>query len=395
MGKRPRRALAAGVLVLIAAVATVVAARHIEQARVEQTRFERGETEVVVTDLAGSMQVRVFKAGAVLGAEAEVANASAGPLWLRPGDYYVSADTARETLLFPVTLTHFRCGPDEDGQFLITMRAAPPEAPPESSFAHIPSGHFLMGERTNPREPHYVWLSSYYIGRFEVTNAEFQEFLREPGGYNGAENWTEEGRRWKASNSCTASATLAPNQAEYRRFGQPDQPVTSVSWFEAHAYCRWLTAKSAKHRWRFKLPTDAQWEKAARGPDGFDYGLSRRISDEESKLYNWKKNPIAEETVVGVEPTKQRYRPNRYGIYHMSGNVAEWTQSAFQPFSRAAPYREEDARNRDSLPDQRTARGGSWYCASIALLSTSYLDAFLPGHRNNDLGFRVVVQVEP
>ena len=395
MRKWPKKALWAGALALIVAVAGVVAARHIEGARAEQAHFERGETEVVATDLAGSRQLRVYMAGVALGAETDVADASTGPVWLAKGDYFLRADTAGETLFFPVTLTHFRCGPDEDGRFLLTVRSAPREAPPSGSYAYIPSGHFLIGERTNPREPHYVWLSGYFVGRFEVTNAEFQEFLRDPGGYNSPENWTEEGLRWKASNTSQASAILAPDHAEHRRFGQPDQPVTGVSWFEAHAFCQWMTAMNRGRHWRFRLPTDAQWEKAARGQDGFDYGLSRRISDEEAKLYNWKKNPIAEETVIGVEETRRRFKPNRYGIYHMSGNIAEWTQSAFRPFSRTAPYTEEDARNRDSLPDQRTARGGSWYSASIALLSASYRDAFLPEHRNNDLGFRVAVQVEP
>ena len=135
-------------------------------------------------------------------------------------------------------------------------------------------------------------------------------------------------------------------------------------------------------------------EKAARGPDGFDYALGQSLSDAEAALYNWRKNPSVEETVVGNADTPRRYRPNRYGIYHMSGNVVEWTQSLYRPLSRNNPY-EDDDRNRDDLHGERVVRGGSWYSASAALLYIAYRDTFLPELRHHDLGFRVIARRVP
>jgi hypothetical protein len=127
---------------------------------------------------------------------------------------------------------------------------------------------------------------------FEVTNAQFKEFLLDPSGFATPENWTKQGREWMASNHSTASALMSPSAPDFGRFGQPEQPVTRVTWFEANAFCRWLTARAGEGRWRFTLPNDAEWEKGARGSDGFDYGLGMLISDKQIGLYNWRK-PLA------------------------------------------------------------------------------------------------------
>ena len=164
---------------------------------------------------------------------------------------------------------------------------------------------------------------------------------------------------------------LKPTDTDYQRFGQADQPVVQVNWFEANAFCHWLTKSVGRGKWIFALPTEAEWEKAARGPDNFDYGLGTNISDNEVILYNWKKNPGAEVTVVGLQETKSKYMPNRYGVYHMTGNVAEWTQSIYRTYSRQHPYVDDDDRNQDETPGERVLRGGSWYTASVAVLFVS------------------------
>jgi hypothetical protein len=118
------------------------------------------------------------------------------------------------------------------------------------------------------------------------------------------------------------------------------------------------------------------------------------ISDTEVPLYNWKKNPDAAVTVMGIRDSLIRYAPNRYGLYHMSGNVVEWTQSIFEPYNRERPYVDE-VRNRDQAQGRRVARGGSWYSASVALLYIPYRDAFQPEVANHDLGFRIVARPLP
>jgi formylglycine-generating enzyme required for sulfatase activity len=298
-----------------------------------------------------------------------------------------------------VPVLGYRLGPDREGSFVITVRPRvqtdPPLPRPESAgFARIPSGHFLIGDRETPREPHYVWLPEFYMAVFEVTNAEFRDFLRDVNGYASDEHWTEAGRVWKRREKSHTSASLSTADAEYMRFGQADQPVTSITWFEAVAYSRWLNTSRGGGRWTFALASDAEWEKAARGPDGLNYGLSAAISDAEAKLYNWKKNPDEPVTVIGFEETKRSFRPNRYGIYHASGNVAEWTSSAFLPYNREQPY-QDDKRNLPDTGGSRTVRGGSWYSATTTLLYMAYRDAFEPNLSSKDVGFRIVAKLNP
>jgi formylglycine-generating enzyme required for sulfatase activity len=390
--------LIAGALVGVLSAGAVVWVRMTAEERAEALRFERQETQLLVSNLPGA-RVRLYLAGKRLENAAEMAPWPAAGQWLPPGSYFLKVSQAEGEFYYPAPLTGYRRGPDRGGSLAITVRPAPPETPPrppggEADFVYIPSGHFLIGDRQNPREPHYVWLTGYFISAWEVSNAEFKAFRDDPAGYADGENWTAAGCAWRQENRCNATALLTPSDRDFRRFGLPDQPVVLVTWFEAGAYCRWLTRKIGGAKWVFALPTDAEWEKAARGPDNFEYGLSATVSDNEVALYNWKKNPDAPVSVVGRGPSLGVYGPNRYGLYHISGNVAEWTQSLFLPFSQRSPYREEQ-RNRDDASGQRTVRGGSWYSASIALLHLAYRDAFQPEHRGNDVGFRIVARPRP
>lgn len=146
-------------------------------------------------------------------------------------------------------------------------------------------------------------------------------------------------------------------------------------------------------RW-YSLPTEAEWEKAARGPDGLDYALSAGISDAEAGLYNWRKNPEAPVPLYGIGETAARFAPNRYGLYHMTGKVAEWTQSWHRPHNRVQPYA-DDERNHDDGSGARSVRGGSWYSAAISYLSIAYRDTFQPEHCSHEIGFRLVVRLLP
>jgi formylglycine-generating enzyme required for sulfatase activity len=233
------------------------------------------------------------------------------------------------------------------------------------------------------------------MAAFEVTNGEFRRFLGAADGYDDRSNWTADGWSWRGTGASQVTARLEASHADYRRFGLDDQPLVSVTWYEAHAYCRWLTRRLGADRWVFRLPTEAEWEKAARGPDSFDYGLGSTLSEPESGLYNWKKNPGADVTLVGWADTRKAYAPNRYGLYHASGNAAEWLRSAARPVTRAQPYEEHDGRNEDEGTADRVARGGSWYSASAVRLYLAYREEFPPNLSSNDLGFRIAAVLMP
>ena len=386
----------AGIVIIGIAITLLV---YRSNARQEQHHYDLEETQFFLSNLAGA-NVSLFKAGVSIEAAVAMPEFKPEGMWLSRGNYFLKVEQAGRTSFSPAPIIGYRSGPEKEGDFTITIRPFPSHAPPRlllnlPEFVFIPSGHFLFGDHLRPSEPHYVWLPAYFISPFEVTNAEFKEFIDDSEGYRNDANWTEAGKRWKASNRSHATALLTPADADFKRFGQPDQPVVQVNWFEANAFCRWLTQKLGGGRWIFGLPSEAEWEKAARGPDNFDYGLGMNISDNEVKLYNWKKNPGAEVTVVGWQETQRNYRPNRYGLYHMSGNVTEWTESVYRMFSRQHPYVDDDDRNHDETPGERVLRGGSWYTASIAVLYIPYRENFRPEVETPYLGFRVVARPIP
>lgn len=381
-------------LCAVVAAGTIALYRFAEGERSEQIHYDRDETLLVVVNTVGA-DLTLFQAGKSLDDAFQMPDFDGARIWLAKGNYYLRAEHGEKSAFYPVPIQGYRSGNESDGSFSVTIRPAP-DAPPapshEHSFVFVPSGYFLFGDRLNPREPHLVWTQGFFIGQFEVSNAEFWQFLSALDGYSDDSNWTVEGRNWKARRTGGASAKLSPRDAEFERFGQDDHPVTQVTWYEAAAYCRWLTRTIGGGRWLYSLPTEAEWEKAARGPDNFDYPLSRSLSDPETRLYNWRKNPLAEIAVVGRSKTPEEFRPNRYGIYHLGGNVVEWTQGLYRPFDREKPYVTDDGRNREDEAGVRVVRGGSWYSASNALLYIPYRDTFQPEISHNDLGFRVVAR---
>lgn len=364
----------------------------------DNQHFKNGETEVLISAPSGAAY-QMFEAGNSLDAAKEMSVSAANSYWLSAGNYFVKVTLHQKEYLYPISLTGFRCGPDNDGSFIVKCREVLPEQPPVlmkdiPSFKYIPSGSFLFGDKQLPTIPHYVWLTSFYIAPFEITNEEFRQFLNDPNGYQNQEWWNEEGRIWKASNKTQVSATLSKKDKNFRRFGQSMQPVTWVNWFEANAFCKWLSKKIGNGRWLYSLPNEAEWEKAARGPDNEDYSLAMTISDDQIGLFNWKKNPEAPIPVYDIALTQIKYKPNRYGLFHTTGNVSEWTMSVHRSFNRKNPF-QLDSRNLETSDGPRVIRGGSWYSASIANLYTSYRDAFQPQHSTQDVGFRIVVKLLP
>jgi formylglycine-generating enzyme required for sulfatase activity len=382
-------AVAAAGALLVTTGAASLARREIRRA--ERARHAaRGETGLRVVNPA-TAAVALYRAGAALD-DATPLPLPEGQAWLPEGRYFVEATLAQQRLLFPVTPDGSGEGPDEDGAWTVTVRQTAAESPPVldasgPGFVLVPGGWFRMGEEQNPGQPHPVWVPTFHAAAFEVTNRDFRRFLADPQGFEGRSSWTEAGWRWKASGLSQPTARLAPQDPRYARFGRDELPVMLVTWYEANAYCRWLTRRLGTGRWQFRLPTEAEWEKAARGPDGFDYGLGMELSEPQAPLYNWRKNPGADVTLVG--PREAGYRPNRYGVLHASGNAREWTQSVFRRLSADNPWRNDD-RDDDDASGLRVTRGGSWYSASSVRLRLAYREEFQPELSSDDLGFRIV-----
>jgi formylglycine-generating enzyme required for sulfatase activity len=367
--------------------------RFLEGERAEQIHFERDEAELVVANDVHA-KLTLFRAGKTIEAAEIIPEFNGERIWLSKGNYFLQSEQNGKSVFYPVPIPGYRQGSEPDGSFSVTIRGVPEIEPPKlftnsPNFVFIPSGSFLLGDRLNLREPHFVWTPGFFIGSFEVTNAEFRQFLEASDGFKDAENFSQAGREWKSQNQSQASARLSEKDPDYKKFGQNDQPVTQVTWFEAAAFPKWLTKKFGEGKWIYSLPTEAEWEKVARGPDCFDHALGQTLSDAEVNLYNWKKNPLSETAVIGAGGSLTQFRPNRYGVFHLGGNVVEWTQSVFRPYNAEKPY-DNDDRNKEETEGARVARGGSWYSASNALMYVSYRDTFQPEVFHHDLGFRIV-----
>lgn len=184
----------------------------------------------------------------------------------------------------------------------------------------IPAGEFLMGaeQQTPPQvamPQHAVDLPAYYIDVYEVTHGEWIKFLTET-------DFVPEG-----------------NWRQFYSIGQEDNPVTNVTWEDAKAYCEWAGKR---------LPTEAEWEKAARGPDNTRYSWGD-IWDPMNA--NSSEMGMRNTMEVGANPADK----SPYGVYDVVGNTQEWTAD------KLAPYPDSPARRDDSFRSNYIAvRGGSY-----------------------------------
>ena len=225
----------------------------------------------------------------------------------------------------------------------------------------IPAGEFLMGsdDRLPDEGPqHRVRLGSYYIDKYEVTNLQYKKF-------NDAT-----GRR-------------SPAHWRNRTFprGKADHPVTNVSWNDAQAYCQWAGKR---------LPTDAEWEKAARGTDGrtYPWGNEFDIARANTPL-RWSAIGRPGDTTPvgafagGVSP---------YGVHDMSGNVWEWTASWYLPYPGNTHASESYGER------YKTLKGGSWFDCSFYRCGISApvfnRSFFARNVKNDSFGFRCARDAE-
>ncbi|HZQ05936.1 MAG TPA: SUMF1/EgtB/PvdO family nonheme iron enzyme, partial [Anaerolineae bacterium] len=132
-------------------------------------------------------------------------------------------------------------------------------------FIEIPRGILLMGEpRLREASPqHRVEVDAFAIGKYPVTNAEYAEFIAARG-YEIESHWTQMGWKWQRGRLTSGNAEPAPGFWHEPRLNQPRYPVVGVSWYEAVAFCNWLS-QTRGGKYNYRLPTEAEWEYAARG----------------------------------------------------------------------------------------------------------------------------------
>ncbi len=249
----------------------------------------------------------------------------------------------------------------------------------EPATIEIPAGPFLMGSNKN-KDPeadsdeesqHPVELPAYRIGKYPVTVAQYACFI-DDGGYNNRAYWTEEGWASKEKRGWTE-----PRYWQDPQWNAPNRPVVGVSWYEAVAYCTWLSEKTGK---AYRLPDEAMWEKAARGTDGRIYPWGNE----------WEPYRLNAENIVGRTTAVGSYPDGRspYGLEDCSGNVWEWC-SSLAPSNTPYPFQvktyEEDLAARGA----RSCRGGAFHVSS-RLCRTAYRRSSNPGYGNFNFGFRVV-----
>jgi formylglycine-generating enzyme len=225
------------------------------------------------------------------------------------------------------------------------------------TLVEIPAGWFAMGcdsGQDNEKPVHRVWVDEFFLGAYQVTNAEYEKFAR-------------------------SERLTAPPFWSEPALNQPDQPVVGACWHDAARYCEWLSAAARK---KFRLPTESEWERAARG------GI-------EGALFPW--GDAAPQTLLdyaarcagywqaGPEPVG-RAEPNGYGLYNMCDNVHEWCSDWYSPdYYAASPERNPQG---PGSGERRASRGGSWR-HHIKMSRCAARSSIPPEFHYADYGFRV------
>ncbi len=235
----------------------------------------------------------------------------------------------------------------------------------------VPAGIYPIGDDMLPfaRPVHEVALNTFAIGQMAVTHEQFAEFVA-AGGYHTKNVWTEMGWHWLRSKDEDHPAFW-----EDARFNHSLQPVVGVCWYEALAFARWLALES-KIAWR--LPTEAEWEAAARGPQSASPMIEpQQINSVERDIGRpW--------SALG------NGGQGWCGAYDMLGNVWEWCSTRWgrnwQTLDYAYPYQADDGREDLDGSHARVMRGGSWF---DPLPQPATRGRYLPGSRGSNIGFRL------
>lgn len=215
----------------------------------------------------------------------------------------------------------------------------------------VPEGKFLMAEG---HDMHRVYAAAFYIAKYPITNRAYQAFVTATG--------HKAPRHWQSSYPEVLS----------------DHPVVNVSWHDALAYCDWLSATTGHH---YRLPTEAEWEKAARGADGRTYPWGNVF--DKAKCNSWESG-MGWTTPVDAYPNGA----SPWGVMDMVGNMWEWCSSLHADY----PYRADDGREGLSAAGWRVLRGGSWFDYEWGVRPARRLSG-QPDEVSHNTGFRVVREV--
>ncbi len=238
-----------------------------------------------------------------------------------------------------------------------------------SAWVSVPAGDYPMGDAMHPAErpEHRVHLAAFQLARFPVTNAAFAEFMA-AGGYQQQKLWLHEG--WEYCQERQWQAPAFWGEATYRSgLDFPQDPVVGVSWYEADAFARWAGAR---------LPTEPEWEAAARGLDGRCWPWGDTWQQD---VANTAEAGHLTTTPVGAYP--EGATPE--GLLDMVGNVFEWTASLYQPYPYIVSYHEDAPQS--SL--ERSLRGCSFHHKGSYFSRAAYRFHGAPHLRQSDIGFRL------
>lgn len=263
--------------------------------------------------------------------------------------------------------------------------------PIEPEMVEVPAGKFRSGSNAAEREiyipsmhefeQHEVDLPAYQIGKFEISNQQYERFMQD-GGYDNADWWSEDG--WAARNQFAWTEPRRWRDPGHNGIHMEQYAVAAVSYFEAEAYCRWLAQRTGKP---YRLPTEMEWEKAARGTDGrvFPWG-----GDWRDGACNWVGSETGQRLPTVAADGFAYTAPggsfpegvSPYGCEDMAGNVMEWVDAFMQD---------------DAMTIQRPMRvfkGGSFFSGFKRLLRCSWRGASWPevGHVYwGEMGFRIAM----
>jgi formylglycine-generating enzyme required for sulfatase activity len=227
----------------------------------------------------------------------------------------------------------------------------------------VKGGTFSMGGNdgeSNEKPVHSVTVSDFYMGKYEVTFAQYDVY-------------------------CEATGKSKPNDSGW---GRGNRPVINVSWFDSDAYCKWLSQKTGK---TYRLPTEAEWEYAARAGATAPFNTGNCLSTSQANYDgNYPYTGCSKGEYTGKTLPVGSFSPNAWGLFDMHGNVWEWCSDWYDAGYYANSPRNNPPGGSSGAIPVRVLRGGSWYSYAL-FCRVSYRSYGNPDSSYNYFGFRLVL----